>query len=202
MIRNIVFDLGNVLCLWNPEEQLDMYVDHPMDKDILMKVVFLSEEWQQADGGRPLEEVIEVMQSKLPKDLQNTARLLVENWWRLVPINEELCELAATLKEQGYAIYMLSNTSEVFHKLAPRIPHLEVFDGLMLSYEEKLAKPDERLFRRLFERFGLKPEECFFIDDLETNMETARGLGMDGYVYDGNNEHLKQALREKGILHE
>lgn len=202
MIRNIVFDLGNVLCLWNPEDQLDMYVDHPIDKDILLKVVFLSEEWQQADAGRPLEEVISAMQDKLPKDLKNTARLLVENWWRLVPINEPLCALARRLKEKGYNIYLLSNTSEVYQKLAPRIPCLEVFDGTVLSYQEMTKKPEEKIFRVLFDRFGIDPEESFLIDDLSSNMEVAKGLGMAGHIYDGNDQALLECLLANGVLYE
>lgn len=202
MIRNIVFDLGNVLCLWEPEQQLDMYVDHPMDKELLMNIVFLSEEWQEADAGRPLEEVILAMQDKLPKDLKNTARLLVENWWRLVPINEPLCELARRLKEKGYAIYLLSNTSEVFQQLAPRISCLDVFDGMVLSYQEMTRKPQEKIFRILFERYGLEPQESFLIDDLSTNMGVAKALGMQGHIYDGDDEALLTSLKDHGVLYE
>ena len=71
--------------------------------------------------------------------------------------------------------------------------------GALLSFEEKLLKPDPELYRRLFPRFGLSPGECFFIDDLHLNVEGARWCGMKAFCYQNDISRLRAALREAGI---
>ena len=75
------------------------------------------------------------------------------------------------------------------------IPATDCFDGMLFSAEVKCIKPQKEMYQHLFDRFGLKPEECFFIDDLPSNIEGGRACGMDGYCFaDGNIEKLKAVL--------
>ena len=77
----------------------------------------------------------------------------------------------------------------------------EKFDGTLVSAEEKLAKPNPAIYERLFEKFHLKAEECFFIDDRQDNIDSAKGCGMDGYCFaDGNVERLRAYMEEMEIL--
>ena len=81
------------------------------------------------------------------------------------------------------------------------IPGIEYFDGTLVSAEEKLAKPNPAIYERLFEKFHLKAEECFFIDDRQDNIDSAKGCGMDGYCFaDGNVEGLRAYMEEMEIL--
>ena len=78
------------------------------------------------------------------------------------------------------------------------MPGAEYFDGMLISAEEKLVKPDPAIYERLFSRFHLRPEECFFIDDLPANIEAARRCGMDGYCFtDGDEAALREVLRRR-----
>ena len=74
-------------------------------------------------------------------------------------------------------------------------PEVDSFDGILFSAEEKLLKPQKEIYERLFEKFNIKPEECYFIDDLQLNIDGAAACGMKGYCFaDGNVEKLQKAL--------
>ena len=96
-------------------------------------------------------------------------------------------------------LYLLSNTSARFYRFREKIEVLPLLRGALLSFEEKLLKPDPELYRRLFSRFGLSPGECFFIDDLHLNVEAARWCGMRAFHYQNDISRLRAALREAGI---
>ena len=75
------------------------------------------------------------------------------------------------------------------------IPAIDCFDGILFSSQEKCIKPEKEIFERLLEKFALKPSECFFIDDIEENIQGARACGMDGYCFaDQDVEKLKNVL--------
>lgn len=113
-------------------------------------------------------------------------------------------ELVCSLKNRGYRIYLLSNASHRLRVYETEIPGHQYFDGTIVSAEEKLLKPEPEIYERLFEKYGLFPEECFFIDDKPENVEGGKACGMDGYCFaDGDLEKLKVFLeiylRKNGI---
>lgn len=87
-------------------------------------------------------------------------------------------------RERGYKLYLLSNwDTHSFEVLAQKYPEfVELFDGITLSGQEGLLKPDPALYKRFFEKQNLNPNECFFIDDQPENIEAAQLLSMDGIV--------------------
>ena len=104
--------------------------------------------------------------------------------------------LVRELKAMGYGIYLCSNASERLLECYRIIPGIECFDGILFSAEVKCVKPQKEMYQHLFERFHLKPEECFFIDDVMLNIEGARACGMDGYCFaDGDEAALRAALK-------
>lgn len=201
MIRNIVFDMGNVLIHWDPR----VFVDRPdipeEDRPLLLKEVFGSVEWIQLDRGSiSLDEGIAAMCRRLPERLHAVARELTLDWWKrcLLPV-EGMADLIRELKDMGYGIYLLSNAKADLPCYFGRIPGSECFDGRIVSADWKLLKPQHEIYETLFREYGLKPEECFFIDDLNINIEGARYVGMDGAVFDGGMEPLRRALRAAGV---
>ena len=98
------------------------------------------------------------------------------------------------MKKAGYRIYILSNYgSWTYEKTkADALNFLEYVDGAIFSYEVKMIKPDAGIFHVLFEKYGLQPEECVFLDDLAANIEGAKAVGMHGIVFTG----LADALAE------
>ena len=110
---------------------------------------------------------------------------------------EEMGGVIKELKDQGYGIYLCSNASmRLLQCYKQVIPGIEYFDGVLFSAEVKCIKPQKEIYLHLFENFQLKPEECFFIDDLQRNIDGAKACGMEGYCHkDGNVESLKKVLR-------
>lgn len=108
--------------------------------------------------------------------------------------------LIRELKSRGYGIYLLSNASLRLREYFERIPGSDCFDGLMVSAEEKLLKPEHEIFEALYARFHLKPEECFFIDDSPANVEGALRTGMPATVFRGDVSALRREMTDRKIL--
>lgn len=200
MIRNIVFDMGNVLIHWRPEIFMERMEVSQEDSALLMREVFSSVEWIQTDRGTlSIEEGLEAMCRRLPERLRGVAREVTLNWWRenLLPV-EGAAELVRELKELGYGVYLLSNAKTDLHQYFDFIPGSEYFDGRIVSADWKLLKPQPELYQVLLREYGLKAEECFFTDDLNINIEAAVLVGMSGAVFRGVPD-LRRALIEAGV---
>lgn len=197
MIRNIVFDMGQVLIRWRPEEMLERFDLSAEEKTMVLQELFRNPEWIQQDRGIITEgEMIEKVCARLPESLHGTVEEVIKAWyiWHLTPM-PGMAGLVRELKEQGYGIYLLSNASTALRGYFPRIPGSEYFDGLMVSAEEKLLKPQHEIYERLYERFDLVPGECVFIDDSAANIEGAMLTGMPGIVFRGDTDKLRRQLR-------
>ena len=106
--------------------------------------------------------------------------------------------LLRELKELGFPIYLLSNASLRQPGYFDKIPGSQYFDGKIVSAFYKLLKPQPEIFRLLTEKFGLKLEECFFVDDLPGNVEGAVNAGLSGAVFHGTSD-LRKKLRAAGV---
>jgi putative hydrolase of the HAD superfamily len=104
-----------------------------------------------------------------------------------------------TLKKKGYGIYLLSNAGYDFYRFRPSLGALRFFDGELISAEVHLLKPDPQFFRALLKKYALTAEECFFVDDMAVNVETALYLGFSGMVYRGSVRELGLALQKAGV---
>ena len=184
MIRNIIFDFGSVLVDWNPERLYGPY----FNDDAKMRY-FLTEicphAWNaQADAGRSTAEITEERVAVHP-EWEKEIRMYFGQWIKMmgeqIPGMQELVE---ELKNRGYRLYGLTNWSaETFPLVKDNYPVFRLLDGIVVSGEEKIAKPDPGIFRILLQRYGLKPEECLFIDDNPGNVSTGESLGIRGLVF-------------------
>lgn len=200
MIRNIIFDMGNVLLRFEPELFMDRLGVAPEDKEALRREVFGSMEWAQLDHGTLTEaEALKRMCRRLPERLRDAATKLVMHWDRPILEVEGMRELVAELKGMGYGVYLLSNASTRQHDYWPRVPASRYFDGTLISADVKLLKPHAEIYRLLCETFSLKPEECFFIDDNAYNIEGAYCCGIDGAIFHNDVPALRRALNDAGV---
>lgn len=200
-IRNIVFDMGQVLIDFNPGVFIDRLGIAGEDKDLLLREVFRSVEWMCLDRGSMDEEAAWTgMCARLPARLHGAARELVFSWWHrpLIPI-PGTAELVGELKAMGYGIYLLSNASRQVPRYFPRIPGSEYFDGEFVSAFYHLIKPQYAIYRKFCETFGLAAESCFFVDDQPVNIEAAIGTGMRGAVFYGDIPRLRRDLNAAGV---
>ena len=200
MIKNILFDMGNVLIHFDRKAFLDRLNVSEADKQLLMREVFLSVEWVQMDRGTLREETAEpLMCKRLPEHLHCAVHELVSRWDEpMLPI-AGMEELIGELKHKGYGIYLLSNASLRQHSYWPKIPGWQYFDGKLISADEKVMKPHPDYYRLALERFGLKAEESFFIDDVPANIEGALYCGISGTVFHGDVTLLRRQMQRAGI---
>ncbi|MGL5435225.1 MAG: HAD family hydrolase [Lachnospiraceae bacterium] len=200
MIKNIVFDMGKVLVNYDAMYACEALVADPADREQVCTAVFISPEWILLDLGVISEErALKQMCDRLPERLHEEARACLEQWhlYCMRP-RADMGELVRMLKGKGYGIYLLSNASNRLPAMYKDvIPAVECFDGVMFSAAEKCMKPQKEIYQRFFERFHVKPEESFFVDDLESNIEGAKDCGMDGYCFaDGDIDKLRTKLEE------
>ena len=200
MIRNIIFDMGNVLLCFDRGLFLDRLDVSEEDRALLLREVFVSLEWAQMDRGSLTEATaLERMCRRLPQRLHAAAEALVCRWDDPILPMEGMYALVEELKAAGYGIYLLSNASVRQHDYWPRLPVSRFFDGTLISADEGLVKPQPEIYRLLLERFGLEAQECFFIDDSPANIEGALLCGIPGAVFHGDAQLLRQALRAAGV---
>lgn len=200
MIKNILFDMGNVLIHFDRKAFLDRLDISEEDKQLLLREVFLSVEWVQMDRGTLCEETAEpLMCQRLPEHLHGAVHQLVSLWDEpMLPI-AGMAELVEELKHNGYGIYLLSNASIRQHDYWPKIPGWQFFDGKVISADEKVMKPHPDYYRIALKRFDLKPEECFFIDDVPANIEGAQYCGISGTVFHNDVPLLRRQLQAAGV---
>ena len=190
MIRNLVFDMGNVLIHYIPQVFMDRLGVPAEDQPLL------------AQGPPVHEEAVAAMEARLPRRLWEYARRLVLGWWLdgpLMPV-EGMAALLEELKGLGYGLYLLSNATVRQPEYFPGIPGSQFFDGAVISAHWKVLKPEREIYEILFREYGLEPSECFFVDDLNINVEGALCTGMDGYIFDGDVGRLRQALCRAGVM--
>lgn len=201
MIRNVVFDMGGVLIHWNPHLLLTPYGLTAEEEAQVTRELFTGVEWVRLDRGTITEEgVVESVCKRLPEHLHGCVGEVVRNWHqRTLEPMEGMAELLHELKALGLHIYLLSNANLKLRSYFPRIPGAECFDGLMVSAEEKLLKPQHEIFEVLLKRFDLKAEECFFVDDSPANVEGAQRAGLNAVVFYGDVPRLRKELRTAGV---
>ncbi len=199
MIRNIIFDMGNVLRDFSPMRCILPYVQGE-DALLICEEVFGKEEWRQLDRGViTYEDLVTRVKLRLPERLHDTLDEIIAHWHEYMPEDPEMTELVKALKANGYRMYLLSNASVRFAVYKDSFEALKYFSGTIVSAFYQTLKPEEEIYRILFNTFQLKPEECFFVDDNSDNIEAGRKLGMEGHVFTGDKSALKAAFCDYGI---
>ena len=201
MIRNILFDMGNVLIRFDRGFFIDRLGISPEDRHLLMRNVFCSVEWVRLDrGSMDEDDAVKSVCRRLPEHLHDAAARLIAMWDRPILPIPGMLELVMELKEKGYGIYLLSNASRRQHEYWPRVEASRYFDGTLISADEGVMKPQPEIYHLCLERFGLNAGECFFIDDSPPNIEGAQRCGIRGAVfYEEDVAQLRRDLRAAGV---
>ncbi|MDE7321260.1 MAG: HAD family phosphatase [Lachnospiraceae bacterium] len=199
-MKNIVFDMGNVLTIYSEREYIYGYVDNEDDFKWIKNHLCASVEWLQMDRGTISDDAaITSVCKRMPTHLHGTVERFIREYRMIQPPNPPMEALVAELSQNGYDLYLLSNTSHRFRTFSRNIKSIAYMKGIWISCEHGLLKPEPAAYTDFFKTFSLRPEECFFIDDKPANVEAARNLGMDGCVYYGDVWELRNFMREKGI---
>jgi len=193
MVKNIIFDIGNVLIKFDPLAYLVQEYEDFETVMILYREVFQSEEWALLDEGLIDEdEAVRRVSDRIPKHREIVDKLIKTWEYFLIEDIKPSIYFLKLFKEKGYQLYALSNYPQRgFLYTEEKYDFFKLFDGKVISYEVKKLKPDFGIYNSLLEKYSLKPEECIFIDDSYPNVEAARALGMNAVHFRQTSQFLE-----------
>lgn len=196
----VIFDLGGVLIRWNPRFLYRKLIADEAEMEAFLADICTSDWNECQDAGRTFEEGARELIARHP-DKEHLIRAFGDRFQEMIPgALEDTAGIVAELKAKGTPLYALTNwSSETFPPQRERFPFLAHFDGIVVSGDEGLIKPDHRLFRRLLERYGVAAEEAVFIDDDPNNAKAASEIGIHG-IHFTDASALRAELRRLGFL--
>jgi len=182
-IKNIVFDLGNVLIEYNPQRIVGKVFDDPGEVDLIVNAVFESIGWKQLDRGViTFEQHQKLLISRFP-EYEDEITWLLAHWHESPRIIPGMPEIIRSISSAGYDLYLLSNANYRYDAFAPEIDILKYFKGITISAELHLLKPELEIYDRFCEIHDVIPGECLFIDDMQENVEGAIRSGWHAHRF-------------------
>ena len=196
-VRNVIFDMGNVLMTFNGPYFASCFTDTPEDAALLNAALFGSPLWTLLDSGTIGHETMtRYAEHHLPERLHPNLHECLAHWPERSEAISDVNELGIRLKEEGFGVYVLSNASTRIMEQLGHAPVIPYVDGVVVSANERMMKPDPSIYQLLCERYDLDPAECLFVDDNEDNCEGARVAGMHAYHFTGDVAELEAAVRQ------
>jgi len=198
-VENIIFDFGGVLVDWNPRYLYRDYFKNESEMENFLRTV-CTDEWNiEQDRGRSLAEGTRLLQKKFP-EFHSLIQLYYDKWE--VMLHGDISETVSMLYrlKEKFNIYGLTNWSAETITIAyERFPFFGEFNGIVVSGEEKMIKPDKRLYHLLLNRYNLKAGNTIFIDDNLNNVKAAEELGMNA-IHFKSPDQLQAKLLSIGAI--
>ena len=199
-IDTVVFDLGEVLIPWNPRSLYrKVFADEAEMERFLGEVC--THAWNvQQDGGRSIADGTALLIERFPHQ-EALIRVFYDRWSEMLgEAVEGSVHLVHELKARGHRLLALTNWSaETFPRARPLYPVLDEFEGIVVSGQEGITKPDPRIYRLLCDRYGVVPAQALFIDDSPANVLGAEAIGMEAIQFHSP-DLLRVSLVEMGLL--
>ncbi|MCR5273447.1 MAG: HAD family phosphatase [Lachnospiraceae bacterium] len=193
-IKNIVFDVGNVLVEWNPEKVMrEQGMTEEEIKEFDEKI-FKTGIWDKSDEGILTKaEFVKSMTDVMP-GCKEKIESFFENIRGALTVFDYTENLIKKCKEAGFNVYILSNYSEWAYDQTRdyALSFLPLVDGALFSYAVKLIKPDDKIYEELLKMFSINSGESIFLDDRIDNVEAAKRNGINSFVFTGLNQALEE----------
>jgi FMN phosphatase YigB (HAD superfamily) len=184
MKKNYIFDFGKVLVGYDPHRVYDAYFGDKEKAEWFINNV-ITEEWmRRLDIGEDFQLCVREQQAQYP-DYAEAIGMYDTHYQEMIPGEiEGMRELLCRFKDGGSRLYGLSNWSYKVYEVIRKYPIFSLLDGMVISSDVHLLKPDSRIYQCLMEKYGLQNEDCVFIDDRKDNVEAAQKLKMQGIVFE------------------
>lgn len=182
-VGNIIFDFGAVLLDWNPHYLFDPYFGNREKTDWFLQNICTPTWNAQMDKGKPFSDGVAELVARYP-EWEKEIRLYHSGWIRMM--GDEIpgmYALECDLKAAGYRLFGLSNWSAETFRLVRDSRVFRILEGMVISGEEKLLKPEPEIYRLLLRRFQLRAEDCLFIDDSLPNVRGAMDVGIQAIPF-------------------
>ncbi|MBQ2267057.1 MAG: HAD family phosphatase [Succinivibrio sp.] len=196
-IKNVVFDFGGVLLDWNPRYFYKSIFNDDQKMEYFLQNIATSTWNAQMDKGRSFEECMKELAEQYP-EYKDPIMLYRKGWETMLkgPIESGMRVLDAVMNAQKFKVYGLTNWSaETFPGTFNKYKFLQKFEGIVVSGEEQMIKPEKGIYLTLIERYNLVPEETFFMDDNIQNVETALSRGINAVQFTGTDKNLEQIAK-------
>lgn len=199
-MKNTIFDLGNVLITFKPIEYVNSKIHDREKSKQIYEEIFASEEWLMLDRGIITEEeAINIICNRNIGDSELIRRVM-DNWYQLLSPIEGTVEILKELRYKGYKNYILSNYQLLaYEDVTKRFDFFSYFDGGVISYQERLMKPEKDIYDKLIKKYKVNPKESIFIDDTIENVKSAKMLGFEA-IHFINSMDLREKLVELNVL--
>ena len=182
MIKNIIFDIGNVILNFNLNEVLEKFTSNKDDQQFILDNIINSPEWLENalidTGYISRDDAIKIVQDRTNHQKDK----LIFDFWNtyndFAKVDIRVLDLIKKLKDNNYKIYLLSNINPYTYYFVEKSGLFLLVDGYVLSYKEHKVKPFISIYKTLFERYNIIPSESIFIDDNEKYISTGVSLGL------------------------
>ncbi len=184
MIKNIVFDIGNVLVGFDWEQFISRFNWDSETAQKIAAATVLTPTWNEIDRGVMTED--EILEAFIKNDpsVESQLKIFYEDFSGMLNRYPYTKGWIIDLQRRGYKVYCLSNMSyKAVRECDDALDFLPMLDGYILSCNEKVTKPEKEIYRLLFERYDLNPGECLFFDDLKANIDAAKENGMNAEIF-------------------
>lgn len=202
-IDTVIFDLGGVLIDWNPRYVYRKIFRTEEEVEWFLENVTTSEWNENQDAGYPLHKATEELIAKHP-EWEPQIKAYYGRWLEMLGDSiHETVDILNGLKKNGkYKLYALTNWSaETFPHALERFEFFKLFDGVLVSGEEKMRKPFPEFYQRLLNKFNIEPSRALFIDDSLRNVKAAEAVGIKSIAFQSPDK-LRMDLRALDITFE
>lgn len=199
-IKAVVFDVGNVLIDWDPKHMYRKYIEDEIFLDKFLAEVCHYEWNLEQDRGRLWADAVAQKIAEFPEH-EDLIRAYDERWEEMVtgPIQGSV-DILMQLKNSGMPLYAITNFSREKWDIAQQVfPFLNVFDGVTVSADVKLLKPDPVIYQHFLKTYALDPSTLLFVDDRIENVQAARDCGFHAVQF-FTPEKFAEDLKEYGVL--
>jgi putative hydrolase of the HAD superfamily len=205
MIKNIIFDIGNVILRFDINEVLNKYTSNKEDQKFIYKNIINSPEWLEyslIDTGYITKEIaISLVQDRTNHVKDDLIKDFWNNYNNYALVDEKVLDLISTLKENNYKIYLLSNINPYTHEYVSKSNLFNLVDGYVLSYQVHAIKPHKTIYQNLINKYNINPEETLFLDDNQNNIDTGNSLNLiSKKVEPDNYQSIINILKEYNLL--
>jgi putative hydrolase of the HAD superfamily len=177
MIKNIVFDMGNVLLDYDPARIVRKIIPDAADAGQIFKALFQSRGWQLLDLGLiTFDEHYQNIVKQSPR-YSREIQWILNNWYTDQPLVPGIEDIVAVLRNAGFPLYILSNANLQFYTYAPKKAVFKQFCGITISADLHLIKPQREIYEKFCQIHNLNPAACLFIDNMLENVDAAIDTG-------------------------
>jgi putative hydrolase of the HAD superfamily len=182
-VRGVLFDFGGVLLDMRWDVSAGLEEAHGLPRHSLLNTLYRTPVWREIERGRGdllawRAQAHQLLEERAGRRLPR----LHDAWVAARHLLRANIFLARQLRP-AYRTAILSNADESLRSRLRELGIHDLFDAVVSSAEEGVAKPEAEIYRRAAERIGLPPESCVFVDDADANVRAAEALGMKGIVY-------------------